>query len=55
MGILTFIQRKLEGVLSFATFGKYRSVRAPVPARLCKFGHAVFAGNNLCNYGHHAT
>jgi hypothetical protein len=25
------------------------------PPRLCEYGHPVFAGNNLCGYGHHAA
>ena len=55
MGIHTFIRRKLEGLLSLVTLDRYQRERAPIPARLCKFGHAVFAGNNLCTYGHHAA
>ena len=25
------------------------------PPRLCEYGHPVFAGNNLCGYGHRAA
>jgi hypothetical protein len=46
MSILTFIQRKFEW---------FRKNPVPAQARLCQFGHAVFSGNNLCNYGHHAV
>ncbi len=53
MGIFRFIQRKYEdlGLRKFGLFGD-----RPAPsARLCEFGHVVFSGNNLCNYGHHAA
>ena len=55
MSIVTFIQRKFEWALALATFGKFRKNAVPASARLCQFGHAVFAGNNLCTYGHHAV
>jgi hypothetical protein len=53
--ILGFIQRKFETVLAHGVFEKFRSNRPPAPARLCQFGHAVYSGNNLCSYGHHAA
>ncbi|HJR17769.1 MAG TPA: hypothetical protein VJ808_13030 [Gemmatimonadales bacterium] len=55
MGILAFIQRKFEWVRELDTFGMFRRNRPAAPARLCEFGHTVFSGNNLCNYGHHAS
>jgi hypothetical protein len=55
MGIFTFIEQKLGWVLALDTFEKFRRNPQPVPARLCQFGHAVFSGNNVCNYGHHAA
>ena len=55
MGMLGFVQGKLGGMLSILTFGRYKRDETPGARRLCKFGHAVFAGNNLCTYGHHAA
>ena len=55
MGILSFIQQKLDWVLARDFFEKFRRNRPATPARLCQFGHAVFSGNNLCSYGHHAA
>jgi hypothetical protein len=53
MGIFRFIQQKFEWVLAHTVFGKSRTNRPAAAAPLCKFGHVVFSGNNLCNYGHH--
>ncbi len=50
MGILAVIQQKLQSI-----FGRSQKDGQPDAARVCKYGHAVFAGNNLCNYGHHAA
>jgi hypothetical protein len=55
MGILAFIQRKFEWVRELDTFGMFRRNGLAAPARFCEFGHTVFSGNNLCNYGHHAS
>jgi hypothetical protein len=55
MGILSFIQRKWDWVLTHDVFEKLRRNRTPTPPRSCQFGHAVFSGNNLCSYGHHAA
>jgi hypothetical protein len=55
MGILAFIQQKFEWVRELDTFGMFRRNRPAAPARFCEFGHTVFSGNNLCNYGHHAA
>src|SRR3954469_12390565 len=54
MGILAFIKRKLEWVRALDTF-VFRRNRPAAPARFCEFGHTVFSGNNLCNYGHHGS
>lgn len=54
MGILVFFQRKFDWVRALDTFGVFRRNRPAAPARFCEFGHTVFSGNNLCNYGHHA-
>jgi hypothetical protein len=55
MGILAFIERKFEWLRALDIFGMFRRNRPPASARYCEFGHTVFSGNNLCNYGHHAT
>jgi hypothetical protein len=55
MEIVRFIQRKVERVLSHDMFQRFRKGRLPATARFCKFGHAVFSGNHLCSYGHHAA
>jgi hypothetical protein len=55
MEVLKLIRRKFERVLGHGVFGRLRTDREPAAARLCKYGHAVFSGNNLCSYGHHAA
>jgi hypothetical protein len=55
MEIVRFIQRKVERVLSHDMFQRFRKSGLPATGRFCKFGHAVFSGNNLCTYGHHAA
>jgi hypothetical protein len=55
MEIVRFIQRKVERVLSHDMFQRFRKNRLPATARFCQYGHAVFSGNNLCSYGHHAA
>jgi hypothetical protein len=55
MGISAFIKQKFESVLGLGIFGKFRRNQSISPARTCKFGHSVFAGNNLCTYGHRAA
>jgi hypothetical protein len=52
MGILSFIQRKLDRVLALEVFDTFRGNR-PAETRLCQFGHAVFSGK--CSYGHRAA
>jgi hypothetical protein len=44
-----------ETGLAHDVFEQFRRNRLPAPARFCEFGHAVFSGNNLCSYGHHAA
>jgi hypothetical protein len=55
MRVFRFIERKFERVLAHGLFEKFRRNRSPAPARFCQFGHPVFSGNNLCNYGHHSA
>jgi hypothetical protein len=55
MQITQFIQRKFERLLGRDVFAWTGKDRTPVTARFCKYGHAVFSGNNLCTYGHHAA
>ncbi len=55
MGILSFIQRKWDWVLTHDVFKQLRKNRPPASPRFCQFGHAVFSGNKLCSYGHRAA
>jgi len=55
MGILQLIRQKLERVLGRSVLVDSRGERPADSARLCLYGHTVFSGNNLCNYGHHAA
>jgi hypothetical protein len=55
MQITKSIERMVERILGHDVRERFRSNRTPAPARLCEFGHAVFSGNNLCSYGHHAA
>jgi hypothetical protein len=55
MRILRSIQRMFERGLPHDVFEQFRRNRPAAPARFCEFGHTVFSGNNLCNYGHHAA
>jgi hypothetical protein len=47
MDIATFLRRTFERLTG-------RKV-VDAPPGLCEYGHPVFAGNNLCGYGHHAA
>jgi hypothetical protein len=50
MSIARFIQRLLgRDVVEGTAEGPSQT------ARVCAYGHAVFSGNNLCNYGHRAA
>ena len=55
MQILRSIQRMFERGLAHDVFELFRGNRLPASDRFCEFGHTVFSGNNLCNYGHHAV
>ena len=55
MEIVRFIQRKVDRVLGYDIFQRFRKNRLPAAAQFCQFGHAVFSGNNLCSYGHQAA
>ena len=55
MRILRSIQQMFERGLAHDVFEQFRRNRPAAPARFCEFGHTVFSGNNLCNYGHHAA
>jgi hypothetical protein len=55
MEVLRYMHRKFERVLSHDMFERFRKDKQPATDRLCKYGHPVFAGNNLCTYGHHAA
>ena len=54
MDIIRIIERRLVRLLGRDVAGRTAAVVDPSPAaiRLCKFGHTVFDGNNLCTYGH---
>ena len=55
MEISRLIQRSMDWVLGRNDLGRVVAVRQEDPARFCDYGHAVFSGNNLCGYGHHAA
>lgn len=54
MDILRYIDRKFQQLLGRDLAGRTdRSYKPPeATVRFCPFGHAVFEGNKLCNYGH---
>ena len=55
MDIVGFIRRKLGRLVPRGGFGWFGKNGAPVASRRCLYGHEVFAGNNLCTYGHGAA
>jgi hypothetical protein len=55
MQITKPIEWMIERILGQNVLDRFRGNRTPALARVCKFGHAVFSGNNLCTYGHHAA
>ena len=55
MEINRFIAGKVDWVLAHKVFGRLCGKRPSGRTRLCPFGHAVFSGNNLCNYGQQAA
>ena len=55
MNIVGLIQQSLGKVLPRELTERFRRSETPAQARLCPYGHEVFSGNNVCNYGHHAA
>ena len=55
MEIARLIRGQLERLLGRVEFARAVNDRQPTTARFCAYGHAVFSGNNLCTYGHHAA
>jgi hypothetical protein len=52
MAIATFIRRNFDRLMGRELVERLESEPA---ARICEYGHAVYSGNNLCSYGHHAA
>jgi hypothetical protein len=54
MNIVRVIERRLGRLLGReASRQSEADKNSPaVAARLCQYGHTIFDGNNLCNYGH---
>jgi hypothetical protein len=54
MNIVRTIERRLGRLLGRESAGRTEADKnSPATAvRLCQYGHKVFEGNNLCNYGH---
>lgn len=54
MDIIKIIERKFGRLLGREAPGRATGEKDSPPAagRVCQFGHTVFDGNNLCNYGH---
>jgi len=54
MNIIRQIERRFGRLLGRDVPGRVDADKDPssAPVRLCQFGHTVFDGNNLCNYGH---
>jgi hypothetical protein len=54
MDIVRLIERKFGRLLGRDISGRTTIDKDQPPAttQLCQFGHTVFDGNNLCNYGH---
>jgi hypothetical protein len=57
MDIVRLIERRLGRLLGRDVSGRVDTAKDPAAAavRYCEFGHAVFEGNHLCNYGHRAA
>ena len=55
MGMLRSIQRKFQRLMAHGVLGRLARNQPGGPARFCEYGHSVFAGNNLCRFGHHAA
>ena len=54
MNIIRQIERRFGRLLGRDAPGRAGGDKdsSSPPARLCRYGHTVFDGNNLCNYGH---
>lgn len=54
MNIIRQIERRFGRLLGRDVPGRAGGDKdsSSPPARLCRYGHTVFDGNNLCNYGH---
>ena len=54
MDIIRIIERKFGRLLGRDVPGRATGGKdsPPTAVRVCQFGHTVFDGNNLCNYGH---
>jgi hypothetical protein len=54
MDIIRIIERKFGRLLGREVPGRTTGEKdsPPTAVRVCQFGHTVFDGNNLCNYGH---
>ena len=54
MNIIRQIERRFGRLLSRDVSTRDGVDKDPSPGavRLCQYGHTVFDGNNLCNYGH---
>jgi hypothetical protein len=54
MDIIRIIERKFGRLLGRGAPGRATGGKdsPPTAVRVCQFGHTVFDGNNLCNYGH---
>ena len=55
MGVLAFIRRQYERVLTRSGGVRSSDSGAAAPVHLCDFGHAVSPENRLCSYGHRAA
>jgi hypothetical protein len=52
MNIVRVIERRFARLLGRDVAGRTKVDRPAATTRLCQYGHTVFDGNNLCNYGH---
>ena len=54
MNIIRIVERRLGRLLGRSASAPSELEAKPTAAavRRCEFGHAVFEGNHLCNYGH---
>jgi hypothetical protein len=55
MTIAKLIQRSVQRILGRPVSEQAESAPSAAPSLVCAYGHPVFAGNNLCTYGHRAT